>query len=227
MLAIGCIAVSTAGAASVKLTDQKLPAAAAAAATGDDAPLADRTAAAIDRATRDHIRESAAPSAPASPAAGGSATPSSAPPKPKPKPVKGLNQAQMDNAVEIVTAGRKLNLPRRAHVVALATALQESGLRNLANPKVPASMKQTHQGAESNFDSLGLFQQRPSQGWGSTQQLMTPGEASRLFYLRLTKVSGWEQMSVAGAAQSVQKSAFPDAYAKHQARAEEICNALA
>jgi hypothetical protein len=132
----------------------------------------------------------------------------------------------MNNAKAIVEAGRKLNVPRRAHVVAIATALQESNLRVLANPRVAESMRQAHEGSASDADSLGLFQQRPSQGWGPVSQLMSPAESSRLFYGRLLKVNGWETMTIAGAAQKVQRSAFPDAYAKHQARAEQVVDAL-
>jgi hypothetical protein len=226
MLAIGCVAVSTVGAVTVKAVDHEQPAAAAVAAPGDDAFPDDRTG--QDRATRDRARASAPPAIgiEAVPSTSPSPAPSS-PAAPRPlRPVKGLNQRQMNNAAAIVAAGRKLDLPRRAHLVALVTALQESGLRNLANPKVPASMNRAHEGAETNFDSLGLFQQRPSQGWGTTDQLMSPAEASRLFYLRLQKVPGWESMTVNDAAQAVQRSAFPDAYAKHQARAEQIVDAL-
>ena len=100
-------------------------------------------------------------------------------------------------------------------------------LRNLANPTVPRSMSLPHEGADSNYDSVGLFQQRPSQGWGIVEQLMNAGESSRLFYSRLVKVSGWETMSIGGAAQAVQRSAFPGAYDKHQALAQQIVAALA
>ena len=224
MLAVGCVAMGTTGAVSITMINRPTPPAAAAALAADD----DRITA-VDRATRDRDREAAAiPSDAASPSAPAS-VPASAPPavQPRPKPVKGLNQSQMDNAAAIVEAGRTMKLPRRAHVIAVATALQETGLRNLANPRVPQSSNHPHQGSESNFDSIGLFQQRPSQGWGTVAELMEPGDASRLFYNRLLKVNGWEQMSVTGAAQAVQRSAFPDAYAKHQARAEQIVDTLA
>jgi hypothetical protein len=105
--------------------------------------------------------------------------------------------------------------------------MQESDLRNLANPTVPKSLDVPHEGADRNYDSVGLFQQRPSQGWGSVEQLMDPSESSRLFYSRLVKVAGWENMSVGGAAQAVQRSAFPGAYGKHQTRAQQIVAALA
>jgi hypothetical protein len=156
---------------------------------------------------------------------GGSPSASPAPPA-KPRPVAGLNQAAMDNAVAIVEVGKQMNLPRRAYVVAIMTALQETGLRNLANASVPESLKYPHQGVDRNFDSVGLFQQRPSQGWGTAAELMDPPTAARLFYNRLSRVSGWQTMSVGDAAQSVQRSAFPRAYDKQRVRAEQIVAAI-
>jgi hypothetical protein len=155
--------------------------------------------------------------------------PGVASPSPSPtrrRPVAGLSQAAMDNAVAIVETGKRMNLPRRAYVIAIMTALQETMLRNLANATVPASLNHRHQGVERNYDSVGLFQQRPSQGWGTVAQLMDPATASRLFYNRLVKVDGWQSMSPAAAAQAVQRSAFPDEYAKHQRKAEQIVNAI-
>lgn len=144
----------------------------------------------------------------------------------QPKPVAGMNQAQMNDAYIIVEVGRTLNLPKRAYVVAIATALQETYLRNLANPKVAASLKLPHEGAEGNYDSLGLFQQRPSQGWGSPAQLMDPADSSARFYTKLMRISGWQSMSIGGAAQAVQRSAFPTAYAKHADTAQRIVDAM-
>jgi hypothetical protein len=132
----------------------------------------------------------------------------------------------MDNAVAIVEAGNRMNLPKRAHVVAMVTALQETRLRNLANSRVPQSLNHPHQGVGSNFDSVGLFQQRPSQGWGSADELMDPATASSRFYARLVKVAGWPTMSVGAAAQAVQRSAFPSAYDKHQPQAQKIVDAI-
>jgi hypothetical protein len=128
----------------------------------------------------------------------------------------------MRNAVAVVEAGRELNLPKRAYLVAIVTTLQESQLRNLANPNVPESMNHPNEGAGQDYDSLGLFQQRPSQGWGDIDQLMDPKGSARAFYARLVTVAGWEQMSIGDAAQAVQRSAFPGAYAKHQSRAQQI-----
>jgi hypothetical protein len=77
-----------------------------------------------------------------------------------------------------------------------------------------------------NLDSVGLFQQRPSQGWGTVAQLMDPRYASGAFYDRLVKVSGWQNLSVNDAAQAVQRSGFPDAYQKHESAARQIVTAL-
>ena len=141
-------------------------------------------------------------------------------------PVAGLDQAQTDNAATIVDVARRRGLPRRAMVVALATAMQESNLRNAASSAVPDSLGYQHQGVEVDHDSVGLFQQRPSQGWGTVAQLMDPVYAAGVFLDRLVQVPGWESMSVTAAAQAVQRSAFPGAYQKHQPLAEHVVAAL-
>ena len=143
-----------------------------------------------------------------------------------PKPVAGLNQVQTNNAYIVVEVGRQLNLPRRALVVALSTAMQETYLRNLANPVVPASLKYPNDGKASDADSIGVFQQRPSMGWGTVAQLMDPAQSAARFYARLVKIKNWQGLSVAGAAQAVQRSAFPSAYAKHVTQAERIVDAF-
>ena len=140
----------------------------------------------------------------------------------QPKPLSGLSQSATNNAYIVIEVGKSMNLPKKAYVIAIATALQETFLRNLANSRVPASLKLPHEGVESNFDSLGIFQQRPSQGWGSPAQLMDPAQAAARFYTKLMRIDGWEDMSVTGAAQAVQRSAFPSAYAKHVDHAEDI-----
>ena len=120
------------------------------------------------------------------------------------------------NATVIVQVGHELGVSSRGIVIALATAMQESSLRNLQ---------------WGDRDSVGLFQQRPSTGWGSVQQLTTPDYASRLFYggpsnpnagvtRGLLDVSGWESMPLTVAAQEVQISAFPTAYAQWEASAQ-------
>ncbi|GGM79646.1 hypothetical protein ACFFX1_12995 [Dactylosporangium sucinum] len=155
------------------------------------------------------------------------APPVAAPAKPaKPRPVAGLDQRQMDNAATIVRQGRSQGMPQRALVVAIATAMQESDLYNVASRTVPASLDLPHEGLSSDHDSVGLFQQRTSQGWGTVAQLMDPAHSAALFYSALSRVRGWERMSVTAAAQAVQRSAFPDAYQKHAAKAEQVVAAL-
>jgi hypothetical protein len=119
----------------------------------------------------------------------------------------GYQPDQITNAATIVAVGKQLNVPERGWVVAIAAAMQESGLRNLDY---------------GDRDSLGLFQQRPSQGWGTPAQIMTPTYAATQFYQHLLAVPGWQQMSVNDAAQAVQRSGFPDAYTQHEQAAREI-----
>jgi hypothetical protein len=110
---------------------------------------------------------------------------------------------QKANADAIVQAGQQLGLSPRAQVIAVATSLQETHLNNYG-----------HLGDANDHDSLGLFQQRPSSGWGSADQLTDPNYAAKAFYTSLKNVSGYEQMPLTDAAQTVQVSAYPDAYAK-------------
>ncbi|UQA98079.1 C40 family peptidase [Streptomyces halobius] len=119
---------------------------------------------------------------------------------------------QIPNAKTIQATGVAMKVPVRGQIVALATALQESGLRNLDY---------------GDRDSLGLFQQRPSQGWGTAAQVRDPVHASTKFYEGLLKVSGWQSMTVAQAAQAVQASGFPDAYAKWEPLATALQKAIA
>jgi hypothetical protein len=126
-----------------------------------------------------------------------------------------LDRDQMANAATITATAVRLEMPERAAVVALATALQESKLRNLP-----------HLGAHNDHDSIGLFQQRPSQGWGSEEQVSDPRYAAELFYRALAGVDGWEGMRLTDAAQRVQRSAFPEAYQKWAADATVLATAL-
>ncbi|MGW7019963.1 C40 family peptidase [Streptomyces decoyicus] len=118
---------------------------------------------------------------------------------------------QVPNARKIQATGVAMHIPARGQVVALATALQESGLRNLTY---------------GDRDSLGLFQQRPSQGWGRANEILNPVHASTKFYEGLKKVSGWQSLSVAQAAQAVQRSGFPQAYAKWEPLATALQKAI-
>ncbi|WP_430781301.1 M23 family metallopeptidase [Actinoplanes sp. G11-F43] len=123
---------------------------------------------------------------------------------------------QIRNAAIIIDVGAELKLPPRAWVIAVATAMQESRLSNLG-----------HLGSRNDHDSLGLFQQRPSTGWGTPRQVRDPVYAAKKFYQKLKTIDGWEKMPLTRAAQSVQISAYPDAYAKHEPLATEIVNSLA
>lgn len=105
--------------------------------------------------------------------------------------------------------------------------MQESNLYNLANPALPESLDYPNQGTGYDYDSVGLFQQRTSSGWGAVADLMRPAYAAQAFFEALLQIPGWQQMSVSGAAQAVQVSAFPDAYAQHESRATTIVAALA
>ncbi|MCX5064642.1 hypothetical protein OOJ91_02005 [Micromonospora lupini] len=194
--------------------------------------LADRASVADERASRSLDRDAAparvipTPTASPTPTVARKAAPRK-PVKPRrPRPVAGLDQTQMDNAKIIVDVGRELKMPRRALVVALATAMQESNLYNLASDVLPESTQYPHQGSGADHDSLGLFQQRPSSGWGTVAELMRPSYAARAFYTALAEIPGWEDMSVTSAAQAVQISAFPDAYAQHEERASTVAAAL-
>ncbi|WBB78857.1 M23 family metallopeptidase [Micromonospora sp. WMMD882] len=132
---------------------------------------------------------------------------------------------QLRNAAVIIKVGQDMGLPARAWVIAVATAMQESGLRNLANPTVAGSKDIPNEGVGWDHDSLGLFQQRA--GWGTARQRMDPAYAARKFYEKLVKVDNWQQLPLTRAAQKVQISAFPDAYAKHEELASRIVDALA
>ncbi|UUV28601.1 C40 family peptidase [Amycolatopsis roodepoortensis] len=125
--------------------------------------------------------------------------------------VPGLTAEQIDNAGVIVAVGKQMGVPEPGWVVAIAAAMQESKLRNL------------HYG---DRDSLGLFQQRPSMGWGTVQQITTPTYAATKFFERLTATPNWQTMSVNDAAQTVQGSGFPNAYAQHEDKARAIVVAV-
>jgi hypothetical protein len=118
---------------------------------------------------------------------------------------------QATNAATIAAVGKTAGLPDHAVTIALAAALQESGLHNLAG---------------GDRDSVGLFQQRPSQGWGTPAELQSPRFAAAAFFGALRTVSGWETMPVTQAAQLVQRSAAPDAYAAWEGQARALAEAL-
>jgi hypothetical protein len=122
---------------------------------------------------------------------------------------------QMGNAKAIMETGQKLGLPPRAWVIAIATSLQESTLHNYG-----------HLGKRNDHDSLGLFQQRPSMGWGTAKQVTDPVYASTKFYNKLTRIKDWQELPLYRAAQKVQVSAFPKAYRKWEKQAGEIVQGL-
>ncbi|MFC4014801.1 C40 family peptidase [Nonomuraea purpurea] len=123
-----------------------------------------------------------------------------------------LDGDQQAHATLIVQIAMERGLPARAAVIATATALQESKLRNLTY---------------GHLDSLGLFQQRPSQGWGTREQILDPRYATSIFYNRLITVTRWEQLPLTRAAQAVQRSGRPDAYAPWEPLAQRLVDALA
>ncbi len=122
-----------------------------------------------------------------------------------------LEPEQMSNAATIAGIARLRGLPERAAIIALATARQESQFRNLPY---------------GDRDSLGLFQQRPSQGWGTAEQARDPHYAANAFYQELEKVEGYENLELTVAAQRVQRSGYPDAYAQHEAEATALAAAF-
>ncbi len=111
------------------------------------------------------------------------------------------------NAQAIVETGIALGVPPRGQVIALATALVESDLRNLSY---------------GDRDSVGLFQQRPSQGWGTVAELTTPTVAASKFYEVLVTISDWQTRNPGVVAQSVQRSAFPDRYGQRMTQAASV-----
>jgi hypothetical protein len=124
--------------------------------------------------------------------------------------VYGLDREQAANAITISTTAHAVGLPHHAVTIADAAALQESALHNLGH---------------GDRDSLGLFQQRPSQGWGSPAQILTPSFAAESFFRALGRVEGWQTLSVNEAAQRVQHSAIPTAYAKWENEARALARA--
>ena len=121
---------------------------------------------------------------------------------------------QAANAGLITAVAVRRGLPARAASIALATAMQESKIRNISH------------GDQAGPDSRGLFQQRPSQGWGTAEQVMDPYHASNAFYDALVKVPGYQTLDITEAAQRVQRSAYPDAYAQHEVMARAFASSL-
>jgi hypothetical protein len=122
-----------------------------------------------------------------------------------------LTDEQARNATLISAIAIRRGMPAHAATIGLATALQESKLYNLRG---------------GDRDSLGLFQQRHSQGWGSRQQILDPVYATNAFYDALQRVPGYETLPVTKAAQEVQRSGYPEAYAAYESDARALASAL-
>ncbi|TDB77727.1 hypothetical protein [Micromonospora sp. KC723] len=122
-----------------------------------------------------------------------------------------LSDEQVANAKAIIAATKKSGMDERAAVVAIATSLQESKLENLG-----------HLGDRNDHDSQGLFQQRPSSGWGTVDQITDPEYSTTAFLKGLKQVDGWQDMPLTRAAQTVQVSAYPDHYAQWEQQAADL-----
>nr|WP_211658771.1 hypothetical protein [Phytoactinopolyspora halophila] len=122
-----------------------------------------------------------------------------------------LDVQQAEHAATITSVAIERQLPARAATIALATAYQESDLYNIDY---------------GDRDSIGLFQQRPSQGWGTPEEIQDPVYSAGAFYDALVQVDGYRNMEITAAAQEVQRSGFPDAYAQHEDNARALASAL-
>ncbi|MFC8617965.1 hypothetical protein ACFT9M_16335 [Micromonospora purpureochromogenes] len=122
-----------------------------------------------------------------------------------------LGDEQTKNVKAIIAATKKSGMDERAAVVAIATSLQESKLENLG-----------HLGERNDYDSQGLFQQRPSSGWGTVEQITDPEYSTKAFLKGLKQVDGWKDMPLTEAAQTVQVSAYPDHYAQWEQQAADL-----
>ncbi|TDC31173.1 hypothetical protein E1211_13565 [Micromonospora sp. 15K316] len=122
-----------------------------------------------------------------------------------------LDDEQTANVKAIIAATKKSDMNERAAVISIATSLQESKLHNLG-----------HLGDANDHDSLGLFQQRPTSGWGTPEQITDPQYSTTAFLKGLKQVDGWQDMPLTDAAQTVQVSAYPDAYAQWEQQAADL-----
>src|SRR3954451_14913308 len=151
--------------------------------------------------------------------------------------VGGLTPAQLANAGTVIAEGRRRQVPTQAVVIALAVASQESRFTNYANDGrgsdldffqkgIGRSLALPHEAVGSDHGSLGVFQQQWP-WWGTMADLMNPARAAGKFYAALLNVPGWQTMPVTVAAQAVQRSAFPDAYADDEVLARRLLGAPA
>ena len=125
--------------------------------------------------------------------------------------ITGLDDAQSGIARRAVAAADRHQVGDRGAQIITAAGIVESDLRNLDY---------------GDRDSLGLFQQRPSQGWGTREQIMNPTYSAAAFFRALGRVDGWRRMDPGAAAQAVQRSAFPARYAQRMDEAARIVAAL-
>lgn len=149
-----------------------------------------------------------------------------------------LDGRQLTRAATILAVGgRTPGMGARGARIALMAALTESGLRMLANPTVPGSTSHPNDGIGSDHDSLGLFQMRPSTGWGTADRLMDPTYQAEAFFggpngpnhgspAGLADIHDWTALTDAQAAQAVEVSAYPDRYATFAPAADRIINSL-
>jgi cell wall-associated NlpC family hydrolase len=148
-----------------------------------------------------------------------------------------LDHTQLTRAATIIAVGKAEGVEERGQLIALMAALTESTLRVLANATLPESAGYPHDGIGSDEDSLGLFQMRPSMGWGSVEELMSPAWSARAFYggasgpnhgspAGLLDIAGWQAMPLGQAAQAVEHSAYPERYALYESAARKIAATL-
>lgn len=149
-----------------------------------------------------------------------------------------LRRTQLAHAATIITVGSGIEgVGRQGVLIALMAALTESTLRMLANAAHPESLDMSNDGLGSDHDSLGLFQMRPSSGWGTVAELMDPKYQVRAFFggpegpnypspAGLLDIAGWQTADPGSAAQSVERSAYPDHYQEYQPVAEAIIKTL-
>jgi murein DD-endopeptidase MepM/ murein hydrolase activator NlpD len=150
-----------------------------------------------------------------------------------------LGRSQLERASTVIAVGGRTNgVGFQGIKVALVAALNESSLRMLSNSAAyPESASLPNDGAGSDHDSLGMFQMRPSFGWGTVHQLMDPDYQARAFFggatgpnhgspRGLLDIRGWQQMSPGAAAQAVEESAHPDRYGNYEPVAEAIVRTL-
>jgi hypothetical protein len=162
--------------------------------------------------------------------------------------VADLSPVQTRNARVITSVARERGLDRAAAQIAVATSLAETGLTNYANDGTSElyaaeiqrplsdlerdvarrSLEYPHDEVGNNLDSIGLFQQRPTTGWGAPEKLIDPRSASGLFYDHLLKVPDWQSGVPWQMAQKVQSSPSADGgiYERSYERAVMVVDAL-